>query len=152
MAKFHFRLATVLEVRKRREQDTLIALGAAQRAYQQSIADKISIEKELELALIRREKLGTDAVPALLFRVEQDFITGTKQRIIRAEQGIIRANRGVEKALRVYIFARKQTRMIEVLEEKDRREYRLRQARKEQKEMEELIVMRARLTAREAVK
>lgn len=149
MAKFRFRFATVLDVRKTREQDALSALGAAQRNYQQALAHKQSLQMELQDSLLRREKLGMDPTPALSFQIEQNFIIGTKQRIIQADQSIVRASRGAEKALRNYLAARKQTRMIETLEEKDRREFKVEQARKEQKRLDEIVVLRARLKERE---
>jgi flagellar export protein FliJ len=149
MPKFNFRFATVLEVRKKSEQNALVALGAAQRSYQEAIAHKNSLVAELQRSLVRRERLGQEVTPALSFRIEQDYINGTKTRIIRADQGIVRASRGVEKALRTYLHTRKQSRMIEVLEENDRREFRRAVARKEQKQMDELTVMRSRLRDQE---
>lgn len=145
MARFRFRFSTVLDVRKQREQDALTALGSAQRAYQQAVARKHELQQLLQASLARRESLGGEATPVLAFQLEQSFINGTKQRIIQSDQAIVRASRVVEKSLRAYLAARKQTRMIETLEEKDRREFKLEQAKKEQKQMDEMVILRARL-------
>jgi flagellar FliJ protein len=149
MKKFRFRFETVLDVRRKREQDALVALGSAQRAYQHEVANKVNLQRDLQLSLERRESLGRQSTPIQTFLTEQDFITGTKQRLIKADHAILRASRVVEKALRAYLNARKQTRMIEALEEKDRREFRLEQSRKEQKLMDEMVIMRSRLREQE---
>jgi flagellar FliJ protein len=144
MKRFRFKFATVLEVRKAREQEALVALGAAQRVYQEAQGHKRSLQNQLQDSLGRREKLGEQAIGIVAFRTEQDFITGTKQRIIQADQAIVRASRGVEKALRAYIATRRQSRMIEVLEDKARLEFKAEQNRKEQKQMDEFNIMRSR--------
>jgi flagellar FliJ protein len=145
MRKFRFQFEAVLKVRKSREQDALAALGAAQRAYQLELARKQELQMRLGESLGRREGLGQETTPVLAFQIEQAFINGTKQRIIQADQAIVRASRGVERALRAYLGARRQTRMIEMLEEKAFAEYRRERARKEQRDLDELMVMRARL-------
>ena len=144
MKKFRFRLASVLEIRKKRQQDALVGLAAAQKAYQDAVARKRDLLDGIAKAFARKEALGQGVTPALGFQLEQDFIIGNRHRIVQAEQGIMRATRGVEKALRVYLFARKQTRMIEVLEEKEIADYRRERARDEQKKLDELVTMRAR--------
>jgi len=148
MKKFQFQFATVLSVRKSRENDALSALGAAQRAYQLELARKQELMGALRGALDRREDLGRkNATPALSFQLEQAYINGTKQRIVRADQAIVRASRGVEKALRSYLHARRQTRMIELLEERAFAEFKKQRANKERKELDELTILRARFTA-----
>src|SRR4051812_31232904 len=112
MPKFRFRLESVLKIRKSREEEVLRALGAAQRAYQAELARKSSLLDELENALERRENLGARAVTIIAFQIEQSFIVGTKQRLIQCDQAILRASKQVEKALRAYLVARKQSRML----------------------------------------
>jgi flagellar export protein FliJ len=146
MKRFKFQFATVLNVRKSRENDALSHLGAAQRVYQQELAQKQELVRTLQSALVRRESLGQNgATPALSFQLEQAYITGTKQRIMRADQAIVRASRSVEKSLRAYLAARRQTRMIELLEERAFAEFKRERTKKENKELDELMVLRARL-------
>jgi flagellar export protein FliJ len=145
MKKFRFKFESVLKIRQTREEEVLRALGAAQRAYQEELAEKQQILSELDQSLKRREKLGSEAVTINSFQIEQNFITGTKQRIIRQDQAIVRASRTVEKALRAYLFARRQTRMIEILRDKDFAEFKKAVAKKEQKELDELSAMRTSL-------
>src|SRR4051812_45012657 len=119
MAKFIFRFETVLKVRKSREDETMRALGVAQRAHQANLSRKGELFAELERSLIRRENLAERPTSIEAFLLEQSHIDGTKQRIVQCEQAIMRSNKAVEKALRAFIAARKQTRMMETLKEKD---------------------------------
>src|SRR6185437_6673908 len=118
MRKFRFQFETVLRLRKSRENDALRALAAAQRAYQADLERKAKLISELKDALLRRENLGIEAIGIDAFKLEDFFIIGTKQRIVRQDQALVRASRAVEKCLRAYLHARRQTRTIELLREK----------------------------------
>jgi flagellar export protein FliJ len=144
MRKFLFRFATVLRARKAREEECLRALGQAQQQFQLELERKRALQGALADSLLRREQLGSDAPASPLeFRMEHDFITGTKQRLIQQEQAIVRATRAVEKALRAYLMARRQTKMIETLRDREYAEHRKREQKREQREMDELTVMRS---------
>jgi flagellar export protein FliJ len=145
MPKFRFRLENILKLRKAREDEALRALGAAQRAYQECLSRKAGLLNELEQALLRRERLGERAVGIDAFQLEQSFIEGTKQWITRADHAIMRASKLVAKALRAYLDARKQLRMLETLKEKDQAAFRKEQAKLEAKRLDDFTVMRHRL-------
>jgi flagellar FliJ protein len=142
MKRFKFKFAAVLKVRESREENALRTLGQAQQAYQAELAIKAELLSKLKSSLERRESLGIEAIGIDSFQLEQIFITGTKQRIVRQDQAIMRASRTVEKSLRAYLAARKETRMIEVIREKDLKEFKKSQAKKQQKELDELSSMR----------
>ncbi|MCM2324311.1 MAG: flagellar export protein FliJ [Oligoflexia bacterium] len=145
MKRFRFKLETVLKQRKTKEEDALRVLGAAQRAYQEQLNRKAALQAELSTAHRRRESLGIEPVGAVAFKLEDDFIVGTKQRIVHAEQAIFRASKVVARALRAYLEARKATRTLELLREKEYAEYRKARAKWEQKQLDDLTVMRAHL-------
>lgn len=149
MRKFQFKFASVLKIRKNKEDAALRAFGSAQRAYQAELAKKAALLEELEKSLLRREDLGRNPTDITLFRLEQDFIVGTKQRIIQADQAIMRARRNMEKALKAYVEARRATKTIEILYEKSREEYRQKALKAEQKELDDLVIMRAGLAGGE---
>ena len=144
MRKFQFRLQTVLGVREAREKEMLRRLGDAQRQVQLAELRKKDLQTALADVLLKRELLGQEAVSVNAFRTVQDFVDGTKHRILMAEQGILRAKRGLEKALRGYLQARRQTRTLELLREKQLQEYKITRRRAEQREQDEMQVMRAR--------
>lgn len=152
MKKFEFKFAAVLRQRKVREEESLRALGRAQRAYQAELANKARLLAELENSLQRRENLGQVPISPLAFQLEDEFISGSKHWIRRADQVILRASKAVEKALRAYLTARRQTTMIERLREKAYEEYRRERAKYEQKQQDDLAVMRNRFASPTSVK
>lgn len=145
MKKFKFKFDAVLKIRKVQENDALTILASSQRAYQAELEKKKQLQVQLGQALIRRETLGTQPVGIAAFRSEQEFINGTKQRIIQSDQAIFRASKLVEKNLRNYLFARRKTRVMEVLYEKSFSEYRRERAKEEQRNNDDMILMRLRL-------
>jgi flagellar export protein FliJ len=150
MRKFRFKFDTLLKQRKSREELALRQLAEAQRAYHQELARKAEFEALLEKALVRRESLGQSPVTVTAFITEQDYITGTKQRIIQVQQAITRATRGVEKALRTYLHCRRQTKMMETLYEKHYIEFKRELAKKEAKALEDFAVMRSHLSTEDS--
>jgi flagellar protein FliJ len=138
LKKFSFRLQSVLKVRTLREEEALRALGDAQRRYQAELAEKARLQAELERGFAGRDALATRVTESSELRLAHDFIEGGKHRILRQEQAIFRAQKGVEKCLRAYLLARRQTRMIEALREKDYAEFKRERARREQKLADEL--------------
>lgn len=145
MKKFRFQFEAIEKVRTRQQEAALRVLADAQRAYQAAVAYKVSLKEQLEETLIRREALGKTPISVIAFRMETDFITGTKQRIIQSDQAILRASKQVEKALRAYLVARRATKMMESIREKAYAEWKKERARYEQKQLEEQYVMRNRL-------
>jgi flagellar export protein FliJ len=149
MKKFQFKFATVLNQRETLEKEALRVLGGAQSAYQREIRAKLDLQRELEASLIRREGLGTVAVPIQAFQLEEAFITGTKQRLIRQDQVIFRASKSVEKALRGYLNSRKQTKMMESLYDRHHDEWRHERNRRVRRELDDLTIMRAAVKVEE---
>jgi flagellar export protein FliJ len=145
MKKFRFQFETLEKVRRTREGEALRFLGEAQAKLAEAVARKQELEASRELGLIRREQLGKTATSPTAFLLETDFITGQKYRIIQSDVSIQRAKRGVEKALRNYLQAKRQTRVIEMLREKQFTEYKVQRSKYEQKQMDDLTTMRNRL-------
>jgi flagellar export protein FliJ len=145
MKKFRFKFAVVLDLRKRREEDSLRVLAAAQRAHQLELARKAKHLSDLNDSLLRREKLGTDdAASPQAFQTEQSYINGLKQKLIQDDHLIARAARGVEKSMRMYLHARKQSQMIETLKDKDLAQFKKERTKWENKEQDDLSIMRSR--------
>jgi len=145
MRRFKFKFEVILNQRKGKEDNALAALGAAQRNYQMEISKKSKLMSDLSAALERRELLANGTVDIGAYKLEQDFIVGTKQRMIQQDQAIVRASKVVEKSLRAYLHARRQTRTIELIREKSYQEFRREQNKREQKELDDLMIMRNRM-------
>lgn len=140
--KFKFRLEAVERVRRAKEQDALRALAYAQARYQETLQIKHRLMVETETALARREALAKTAQPVLSYQLENEFITGNKQRILQSDQAITRARKFVEKALREVITAKRALKGIELLREKAFLEFKTALRKKEQKDLEEIYTSR----------
>lgn len=112
---------------------------------------KFKLVETLNQSLIRRENLGNEPIPSSVFKVENDFIVGLKQRIIQADQAILRATRAVEKSLRTFLQARRQTRTLEILREKEHAEFKKDLIKQENKKLDELYTTRFRLQQEEGL-
>jgi flagellar FliJ protein len=145
MAKFQFQLQTVEKVRVKKEQKMLEELSVSQAKFQEKIANKKALLQKKQDAFVRKNELASRDASINEIRLLEDFITGLKQNIIRADQEIIRSRRFLEQAMRQYIHARRERMMIDRLKEKAVAEFKIEQNRLEQKELDDLITMRARL-------
>lgn len=140
--KFKFRLEAVERVRRAKEQETLRALAYAQAKYQETLQIKQRLMEDTESALARRETLAKTAQPVLAYQLENELITGNKQRILQSDQAITRARKFVEKALREVIMAKRALKGIELLREKAFLEFKTALRKKEQKDLEEIYTSR----------
>jgi flagellar FliJ protein len=145
MAKFKFKLETVEKVRLGKEQKMLEELSLSQGAYQ----EKISVKKELlakkQASFLSKNELVSRDASINDIRLLEDYITGLKQHVLRADQAIIRSRRFLDQAMRNYIFARRERMMIDRLKEKALEEFKIEESRLSQKRLDDLITMRARL-------
>ena len=142
MLKYRFRYETLLKVRRAKEREALMVLTEKRRGHQEMLEIKQYFLGELEKACSRRERLGIDPTTIAGFQVENDYIRGTQQRISQVDHKLVKTKRNVEKAMEVYSYARKQTRLTEVLYEKSLMAYRKEVSRREQKNADELVLQR----------
>ena len=145
MKKFNFRFTAVLEFRIKRERDALQNLAMRQIVYRNELDRKSKLLSNLESSLIRRENLGNHPLQINAYHIEQNYIIGTKQRMIQCDQAILRAKKEMEKSLQIYLSAKKQTKSIELLKEQVHQQYKKERSRLEQKEQDDLATMRSRL-------
>lgn len=145
MAKFKFQLEAVEKVRNQSEQKALEELSRCQRTYQEKIAEKRAIyDKKLQAFARKNEMMSRDSSIHEI-QLQEDFITGLKYQMVKADQAIVRARRFLEQAMRGYIKCRKERMMVDRLKEKALEEFKLEQSRLEQKSLDDLMTMRARL-------
>jgi flagellar export protein FliJ len=145
MAKFKFQLESVEKVRTQKEQKMLEELSLSQRAYQEKITVKKEILAKKQNAFISKNELASRDASINEIRLLEDYITGLKQQILRADQAIIRSRRFLDQAMRNYILSRRERMMIDRLKEKALEEFKLDESRLSQKRLDDLITMRARL-------
>ena len=145
MRKFQFKYQAVLHERKMKEQYALELLADAQHALQSELQHRVELMTELQKSLDRRERLGESAVKISEFQSEQSFIVGTKQRIIQADQRVFRAQKGVDRALRNYVQCQRKTKVMEELRDQFYKNYQRDIKKLEQKQIDDLVVMRTHL-------
>lgn len=145
MAKFRFKLETVEKVRLQKEQKMLEELSASQAKYQEKIAKKREILNKKQQSFVSKNELISRDASVNEIRLIEEYIIGLKQHLIRADQEIIRARRFLEQAMRHYVHARRERMMVDKLKEKAMEEFKIEQNRLEQKGLDDLITMRARL-------
>ncbi|MGE0615468.1 MAG: flagellar export protein FliJ [Bacteriovoracia bacterium] len=144
MKRFKFRFETVEKVRIDQEKIAMRALSDAQRAYAAEVERKKGLIRDLDESLARREQLAQIPTSIIAYRTEQDFIVGTKQRIIQSDHALIRERKKVEKMLRIYLYARRQRMVIEKLRERDFNKYKREIAKQTESQLRDLYIMRAR--------
>jgi flagellar FliJ protein len=150
MKRFKFSLETVEKVRKIRADETLAVLATARNALSAEIAQKTQLLRELANSVARREHFSTSEqqqITALDLQLEQALIQGHKIRIEHADRAIVRAQKRVDKALHAHLEAKRRHRSVEMLREKKLAEYRAERKRWEQKQLEDLQVMRAQMVS-----
>jgi flagellar FliJ protein len=145
MAKFKFQLEAVEKVRTQKEQKMLEELSVAQRNYQEKIAEKRAILAKKQTAFVEKAELASRDASINEIRLLDEYLIGLKYQLVRADQAIVRSRRFLDQGMRNYINARKERMMIDQLKEKAFGEFRLEQGRLEQKNLDDLITMRARL-------
>lgn len=149
MRKFRFKFEAVSRVRTQKEQEALRLVGEAQRLLNAEIGRKDALSSSLQNSLSRRESLGSVPVTSLAFKLEDDFIVGTKHRMLQADHAIQRARRHVERAMYGFLLARRDRKVVDRLREKAKAEYKREQSRREQRDLDDLYTMRARLREEE---
>jgi flagellar FliJ protein len=145
MTKFKFSLETVEKVRLQKEEKMLKELSLCQATYQEKIAIKKDLLAKKQGAFVNKNELISRDAKINDIKLLEDYITGLKQQIIRADQAIIRARRFLDQAMRNYILARRERMMIDRLKEKALEEFKREEARLSQKRLDDLITMRMRL-------
>jgi flagellar FliJ protein len=145
MKKFKFPLEAVEKVRSQAENRAMEALSHQQRIYQQKLADKQNLLSRKTIAFTEKNEMLSRDSNINEIRLQEEHITGLNYQLVRADQAIVRARRFLEHAMREYIKARRERMMMDRLKEKALTEHKKENQRIEQKNLDDLITMRARL-------
>ena len=143
MKRFKFRLEAVEKVRKRNEEEAMRVLADARRRLGELLSQGEKLTSALDAAAARKQALTKNISNSAQFAIEEDFIAGTKLRIAQLAQSVSRAQRGVEKATRFFLHARRQLHVITTLKERELDAFKREQSKREQKEIDDMVVMRA---------
>lgn len=144
MQRFRFRLSAVEKLRKEEADRALQSVAQARQVLEKAKLNKQQHIIARNKALSRQERLAGKGAMVEEFFIEDRFIRGQEKRIEHAELGIQKALRLVEKAVRGYQTARRKLLQIERLHQKARTTFEEALRKHEQKELRDLMVMRAR--------
>ncbi|MFZ9595698.1 MAG: flagellar export protein FliJ [Bdellovibrionia bacterium] len=142
MKKFKFKFNTVLKVRKTREREFLRHLARTQRVHQECIQKKQDLINELNQAWKRRETFAQTSETITRFHLEESYIQGAKRRIVQSEAAIQRAAKAVQKALQVYLLAKRESKAIELLLEQAKAEHQKAVLKFEDRNLDDFVIMR----------
>ncbi len=146
MKKFKFSLEAVEKVRIQKEQDALSELARVQAVYQQKINEKSALVEKKRLGMELSRLVSGKQTTIEAYRIQELHLQGLNLQILRSDQAIVRTRRFLDQALRNVIKSRRELRMIEKLKEKAIEEYKQERSKKDQKDLDDLISMRAHLS------
>lgn len=145
MKKFRFKLEVVLEERKRQEDIKLRELMVAERLLQGLVDQKVYLQERLAVAVKDGGPLAALAENTSgEFHILHTFIEGTKIRIRWKEQEIERGRKLTDKKRQEYVAARQKREALEKLKTKRKQVYVDNVRKMEQRQMDDLYIMRAR--------
>jgi flagellar FliJ protein len=139
---FDFRFKVLLRHREYLQKKSQIALAAAQNRYEELRTRKEEIRVHLEqLGQLweKRQSGGMHVADHLSFR---DYLGSLEQQLLALDGELERADQEVEKAKDALIEKEKELKVMESLEEKDRTYYQYEQARKEQRQSDEVAIFK----------
>lgn len=149
MKRFKFRFESVEKVRSVREKQALGEVARTQKLLLDAENYAKSIEEKIAAALSHRENLSNERVGSREYQLADVHVLGLKQERVRAETVVRRAKRSVEKAMARAILARRDLKMVETMKEHDIAEFRRERSHYEQKQYDELSIMRNQMMREE---
>lgn len=140
--KFKFRLQSVFDLRKHMEDEQKDALGRERQILQKMNEEKASLERKFGLWSKRYLALADEGMsPHEAVRIGA-YLNDLSKHIKAAEKGIERQTANVERERLLLIEKMKDRKTIESLYGKQREQFLHEFAKKEEKEIEELITSR----------
>ncbi|MBI2606803.1 MAG: flagellar FliJ family protein [Deltaproteobacteria bacterium] len=142
--KFRFRLATVLEERKRQEDKKLQEWTLARNILSAMVEARDGLKRRLAAAV--EQATGLAAAPentSAQFVAMDAFIRGTKLKIQWKNQEIERGGKLTEKKRLEYVSASQKRMALEKIKDRRLEEYKERIRKREFKEIDDIYIMRS---------
>lgn len=143
MKRFQFKLEALLTIRERQVQEAMRILAETQRNLMNEVERRNTLQNELKNAAARREMLAEKITTIQEYKIEDLLIQGNRRRIEFAERAIIRAKKWMNQAMSQYLAARQRKTIIDKLKEKAKEQYKIESRKQEQKQLDDIYVMRA---------
>ncbi|MGV8074037.1 MAG: flagellar export protein FliJ [Syntrophobacteraceae bacterium] len=139
---FVSRFRVLMEHRKNLHKNAQIELAAARNCFEEIKATREAVRAQIgeqRDSLEERQSRGIHISEYLSFR---DYIRALEQQLLSLNNELERAAREVEKARNKLIEKERDLKALESLEERDRIEYRYTQAKKEQRQTDEVAIIK----------
>ena len=143
MKPFVFRLKTLLEIRKRREEEANIALSRERKKLfdaQAVLAQLVKQQKESWAEF--KEKQATGGIVVVEFQIWYNFLNLLEKAIKQQKEVIEVIKQAVSIALEKVVHAMKGRKAVEKLEEKRFEQYIFEMQQEEQKVLDEIAITR----------
>lgn len=145
MKKFIFRLETVLTERKRQEDFKLREWSIVNRMLIDLQSDLSVLENSLNQAFVDASHLKSMSDLSIATIVAQEsYIEGLRLKIDWKKNDISRAVKFVDRKKQEWLLFRKNRMILDKLKEKKKIEHKKEANRKEQKDLDDMYIMRAR--------
>ncbi len=118
MKRFQFKLQALLEIKKRAEDDIKKKLGAKNREILSSRQERVDLGKKLESFFVEEKQQRLRVLDLLSLRFSISYRSHLQKEIIKKEQDIRALMLEQEQLRGKLAFARKQSRVLELLKEK----------------------------------
>jgi len=149
MRKFKFRLQTLEKHRKEREQERRVQLSEAIggiKSTEQKIFDLDQSIVDARKSYAAMGETGTgNSLQAGDFWVLDAFAQGQLHRRAELEKHLQDQEQGLQEVFQNYVHARKEYQVIKSLHERDQSEFRKKEQKRENKQLDDLYTMRDRM-------
>lgn len=141
MAKFRFRLESLLQVRQTERDQRRAELAQAYQAEEILREQRKKLQTEIDLLRQQRNiSAGTIDVDALIEGSRYEFVLSSQRKTLEEQSSEV--SQEIERRRQILVAVDQQVRMLEKLEEKQRQQFQAEQQRKETKELDEIVLMR----------
>jgi flagellar export protein FliJ len=145
MKRFKFRLKNLEKLKIRKEEAEVRRLGKAQAQLESEKLKKMAQFSTIDQAYERREVLSDQQIDIEQWKLENQYISGTKYLMVQTDQAIGRAERVLKKTTESFLNARKEKMIIGNLKERSFLKHKNEERKKEQKEIDDIVLMRERI-------
>ncbi|MBN22287.1 MAG: hypothetical protein CL678_13480 [Bdellovibrionaceae bacterium] len=145
MKKFKFRFSAVEKIRITQEKEALKKLADAQKKFYDLVAIKDKYRDEISQSYERKKTIEKRDFNSSEIYLEETFVLGNKYRSLINDFSIEKANKVLRNKMTEFIECRQKKEMIQKIKEKDKENFNIQVTKKEQKEVDDINVMRRKM-------
>jgi flagellar export protein FliJ len=140
VAKFKFKLESVLKVRSSQEKKALTEMSIHQKNYQNEFDKKSKLFDKLKKTISYDQNVFEENMPTYYLSLRDNYISKIKSELTKADQSLLVAKKKLEKSLSNYYLARSNHEIMETMKKENFEIFKKEISKKDQKDSEELTV------------